>query len=95
MSHRPHDEESAGQPVIPSSNFLYSELGEQILESLVGSLYLTIGLGMIGGRSNVLDLVRSGHRGDKLVDELFALVAGHSCWNSVAADDLFVEERSD
>jgi len=77
--------------VVPVSVFI-TDLGNDILEGLVGSFCLSISLWVIGCGLNVLNLVLFVKNLVELVDKFRSSVCGNLLWGLESADDFSVQE---
>ena len=79
--------------MVPVSIFI-TDLGNDILESLVGSFCLSISLCVIGCSLDVLDLVLLVKYLMELVDKFHSSISGNLFWSLESADDFSVKEIS-
>ena len=79
--------------MVPVSVFI-TDLGNDVLEGLVGSFCLSISLWVIGCGLDVLDLVFFVKNLMELVDEFHSSISGNLLWSLELADDFSVKKIS-
>jgi hypothetical protein len=65
---------------------------KDVFNSFVGSFDLTVALRMIGGSSDMMDVISVGEDIQEFVDEFGALVSGENLGDTVSADYIFIEK---
>ena len=80
--------------MVPVSVFI-TDLGNDVLEGLVGSFCLSISLWVIGCGLDVLNLVLFVKNLVKLVDEFRSSISGNLLWSLESVDDFSMKEIGD
>ena len=69
--------------------------GEDVLDSFVGVLHLTVPLQMIGSGLDVVDVIGGSEDSQYFIDKFSSLVCCEDLWDPMSADHIFIEERCD